>query len=302
MLGRLFRSRRRERLLLERPIDERLWQEVTGTLPLFDALSEEELKRLRRYATWFCAEKHFVGARGPEPDERQRAWIALQAALPVVNLGYEWLEGHQDIHAGQKHLVRFFHKQLDADGSMVIVSERIDTRLTPAEGAAILVGFGIPDGVMPAPETRLRLVDRQTRTEWRFTMETFGEEHPKLKKILVRMLGERREYAWSAPADTEDVGFIGNLQTARHAARLARTYKDGGGKIEFEAQVLEPGLSFEGLCSLLRKLDEGPASSAWARGIKELSVRNRGSDERCRVVVGSAGRPGQGGPPPASLP
>lgn len=55
-------------------------------------LDESETERLRRLATLFLHHKRFLGAHGLEVDEAMRLDIALQACLPILNLGLAWYE------------------------------------------------------------------------------------------------------------------------------------------------------------------------------------------------------------------
>ncbi|MFZ3018570.1 MAG: M90 family metallopeptidase [Gallionella sp.] len=77
-------------------LDESVWQAVMG-LPLFDGLREEERARLRELAVRLLADKAFSGAGGAEVDAGMATAIAAFAALPVLNLGYGWYEGWNEI-------------------------------------------------------------------------------------------------------------------------------------------------------------------------------------------------------------
>ena len=77
-------------------LDEETWRAVTS-LPLFDGLSAEERARLRELASRLLADKMFSGAGGAEVDAGMATAIAAFAALPVLNLGYGWYEGWNEI-------------------------------------------------------------------------------------------------------------------------------------------------------------------------------------------------------------
>ncbi|HZW26409.1 MAG TPA: M90 family metallopeptidase [Gallionella sp.] len=77
-------------------LDESAWQAVTD-LPLFDGLSPEERGRLRELAVRLLADKAFSGAGGAEVDAGMATAIAAFAALPVLNLGYGWYEGWNEV-------------------------------------------------------------------------------------------------------------------------------------------------------------------------------------------------------------
>ncbi len=71
-------------------LDESVWQEVLPTLPLACCYPPPDALRLRGVAEGLLAAKKFVGARGFVLDAHMRHTIALQAAVPVLNLGLEW--------------------------------------------------------------------------------------------------------------------------------------------------------------------------------------------------------------------
>lgn len=89
----LIRSWRRRRVLARARLAPALWQRVIAGLPFLRGLSTEELARLRELATLFLAEKEMHGAQGLELSDEVRLSIAVQACLPVLNLGLDWYEG-----------------------------------------------------------------------------------------------------------------------------------------------------------------------------------------------------------------
>ena len=90
------RNWRRRRLLAHQRIDEALWRSVTQSLPFLRGLSREEMQRLQAFSLLLLVEKDISGARGLELDDAMRLSIAVQACLPVLNLGLdrydEWSE------------------------------------------------------------------------------------------------------------------------------------------------------------------------------------------------------------------
>lgn len=87
------RDWRRKRLLRREHIDEALWTRVTGKLTFLRGLPEADLARLRDLALIFAHEKEMHGAGGFELNDDIRLSIALQACLPVLNLGLDVYEG-----------------------------------------------------------------------------------------------------------------------------------------------------------------------------------------------------------------
>lgn len=92
-----WRRWREARILRRNPIDERDWQTVLAQLPLLSRLSRKELLRLRRMAILFMHEKDFVGVAGQVLTGNMALLIALQACLPVLNLGLQWYRGWRSI-------------------------------------------------------------------------------------------------------------------------------------------------------------------------------------------------------------
>ena len=87
------RDWRRKRLLVQHALDERMWRRVSARLPFLAGLSEEEIRRLKEMALVFLAEKQFSPVRGALLSKDDRLSIALQACLPVLELGLDWYDG-----------------------------------------------------------------------------------------------------------------------------------------------------------------------------------------------------------------
>lgn len=66
-------------------------------MPLLAGLSEEERVRLAELASVFARKKAFSGAAGLRVMPTMVASVALQMALPVLNLGKEALDGWQEV-------------------------------------------------------------------------------------------------------------------------------------------------------------------------------------------------------------
>jgi Mlc titration factor MtfA (ptsG expression regulator) len=92
MMGFL-KSLRRERVMEQNAIRDRVWRRVIEDRPIFDGLPAEDLKRLKDLATVFLSEKHVHGAAGQEIDDNVRVTIAAQACLPILNLGMDYYKG-----------------------------------------------------------------------------------------------------------------------------------------------------------------------------------------------------------------
>ncbi len=69
------------------------WARVEGRLPFLARLDAEERRRLRDMALEFLSEKQMCGAQGLALHADMQLSIALQACLPVLNLGLDWYRG-----------------------------------------------------------------------------------------------------------------------------------------------------------------------------------------------------------------
>jgi Mlc titration factor MtfA (ptsG expression regulator) len=95
-----FKSRRRLRILAHRRIDDETWRWIMDEHPILGRLSESEAPRLRDMAEIFAAEKKFVPIDGMKIEPDMILSISVQAVLPALNLGIEWLEGFTTVFVG----------------------------------------------------------------------------------------------------------------------------------------------------------------------------------------------------------
>ncbi len=85
---------------VERPVSDAEWQQAVSStlaLPLFFGLSEADIATLRGLAEQLLADKALTPVSGAVLDAHMRAAIALQAALPVLNLGHSVYPGWREI-------------------------------------------------------------------------------------------------------------------------------------------------------------------------------------------------------------
>ena len=92
MLG-FFKTWRRKRALRRFVPDDALWRRVTGGLPFLHGLTDADRLRLQDYAVLFLDEKEMHGARGFVLTDAVRLSIAVQACLPILNLGLDAYQG-----------------------------------------------------------------------------------------------------------------------------------------------------------------------------------------------------------------
>ncbi|WP_131110935.1 zinc-dependent peptidase [Sulfuricystis thermophila] len=88
-----WRNWRRERAASRIEITADQWREAEYPLPFLDRLGEEDRQRLRALAREFIASKEWSGAQGLQLTAQIQLSIALQACLPILNLGLDWYRG-----------------------------------------------------------------------------------------------------------------------------------------------------------------------------------------------------------------
>lgn len=92
----LFKEQRRQTWLAENPISDALWQTVTSS-PLLRGLTDQERQTLRAQAAWFLKNKAISPVQGLAITDAMRLQIAVQAVLPTLHLGFDALDGWQEI-------------------------------------------------------------------------------------------------------------------------------------------------------------------------------------------------------------
>jgi len=179
------RDWKRRRVLARHRIDEALWRRALRHLPFLRGLSAGEERRLRELAVLFLAEKQFSPVHGLALSEDDRVEIALQACLPVLELGLDWYDGWVGIvvhpsdfkvrreHTGEDGVVHEWRDELAGeswpDGPVVLSWEALDDAGSVPEGGANVVlhefahkldmRAGEADGVPPLPT-------REARERW----------------------------------------------------------------------------------------------------------------------------------------
>ena len=86
-LGKLFNWLRGTREITSLP--EALWQETLAGLPFLNRLSADEKSRLKHLSEAFLSEKEFASAGDLELNDAMCVSIAVQACLPILNLGLQ---------------------------------------------------------------------------------------------------------------------------------------------------------------------------------------------------------------------
>ena len=86
-------QRRRTAALARRAIPDDLWRDTLAQLPFLAPWPAEALAGLRTMASLFLDRKEFTGAGGFVVDDGVALSIALQACLPILELGIEQYDG-----------------------------------------------------------------------------------------------------------------------------------------------------------------------------------------------------------------
>jgi Mlc titration factor MtfA (ptsG expression regulator) len=83
------RQRREARAVRRRAIPEPLWHDCLAALPFIAARPSDQQEQLRRMASLFLDRKEFSGAQGFVVTDRIALAVAVQACLPVLELGID---------------------------------------------------------------------------------------------------------------------------------------------------------------------------------------------------------------------
>ena len=179
------RDWKRKRVLARHRIDDALWRRAKKHLPFLHGLVAGEERRLKELAVVFLAEKQLTPVRGLVLSEDDRIEIALQACLPVLELGLDWYDGWvgivvhpsdfkvQRAETGEDGVVHEWNDELAGEswpgGPVVLSWEALDDAGSVAEGGVNIVIHefahkldmmsGAADGVPPLPT-------REARAHW----------------------------------------------------------------------------------------------------------------------------------------
>jgi len=92
-----FKHTRTLYILHRHTIRHDLWVHVSENLPILKPLTAVKKAHLRELSTLFLYEKNIYAVQGLQLSEEMRLIIAVQACLPVVNLGINLLHGWRDV-------------------------------------------------------------------------------------------------------------------------------------------------------------------------------------------------------------
>jgi MtfA peptidase len=151
------RRRRDERAVARRAIADDLWRDCLAALPFVARRPPEQLDRLRRLASVFLDRKEFSGAQGFEVTDTIALAVAVQACLPVLELGVEQYDGFVGIvmHAD---LVVAARETVDDDGIVHAWDEELAGEAMA--GGPLMLSWAdvLPAGDDGAPATAYNVV------------------------------------------------------------------------------------------------------------------------------------------------
>lgn len=113
-----------------------MWTRVVAQLSFLRGLSAEDAARLKELVVVFLAEKEMHGAHGLRLTDELRLSIAVQACLPVLNLGLDIYEGWVGVivYPGE---FRVHKEEIDEDGVVHTFQEELAGEAWPG-GPVIL--------------------------------------------------------------------------------------------------------------------------------------------------------------------
>lgn len=82
-----------QRIVQHSTVTDAQWNKAFQSLPLLHRLTEQERAKLRKLSTLFLHYKSLESVGELEITTSMRLVIALQACLPILNLGLEWYDG-----------------------------------------------------------------------------------------------------------------------------------------------------------------------------------------------------------------
>jgi MtfA peptidase len=151
------RQRREARALQRRAIADELWQACLADLPFIAVRPADQQERLRRMASLFLDRKEFTGAQGFVVTDRIALTVALQACLPVLELGIDQYDGFVGIVMHGDAVVAA-REVMDEDGIVHAYDEELAGEAM--EGGPLMLSWAdvLPADEADAPATAYNVV------------------------------------------------------------------------------------------------------------------------------------------------
>lgn len=86
-----------QRIIDNSPYSYDSWHDVAQNIAILNRLSKQELEQLIELSILFLHQKKIQGAQGLVVTQWMQQSIALQACLPILNLGLDWYKGWSSI-------------------------------------------------------------------------------------------------------------------------------------------------------------------------------------------------------------
>lgn len=118
------------------------WQEALA-IPLLSVLSGEETERLKTLAARILEQKQFVPVQGLEFTPAMEARLACLFALPVLELGIEWLDGFHEVLIYPEPFI--YDEPWQDDMGLVHSSPEVQSGQSLAQGPIVLNWLDIRD-------------------------------------------------------------------------------------------------------------------------------------------------------------
>ena len=196
-------------------LDDARWQRLLQAYPFARAVGEARLPTLRARCDAFLATKRFAGAAGFEVDDDIGAAIALQACVPVVELGLQWYDDFEQLvvypedfvvsrtgidEAGVVHEETVPLAGEAMDRGPVVLSWAAAHPDAVAEGWNVVIHEfvhkldlrdGEADGIPPLPAARAQRWEREIEAAWR----DFRRQLDKVERAIPRWVDPESEAA-----------------------------------------------------------------------------------------------------------
>jgi MtfA peptidase len=139
----LLRDWRRKRTLQQLTLDDGLFLNALARLPFLRGLSPNEVRRLKECVILFLARKEFSGGGDFTVTDDIKLSIAIQAALPIMNLDIDLYDGWRGIivYAGELVTRR---EQMDDAGVMHVFDDQFMGESLPG-GPIVLAWEGVAE-------------------------------------------------------------------------------------------------------------------------------------------------------------
>ena len=118
--------------------DESLWSDLFASSEMLGALDADERVRLTALAGEFLATRRFESAGGLELDVEMRARVAMEACLPILELGLDW---YRDARTVRLYPAGFLVEQSWTDEAGVVHDREAELAGEAWEGGPVILAW-----------------------------------------------------------------------------------------------------------------------------------------------------------------